>query len=75
MSKISSFCVPNLGNRSMRCSTFCIHAVVRNSPLLPAWMQVRDVSRDAEALRAIRALHPKGIINLNILDHNLLRPE
>jgi len=24
---------------------------------------------------AIRALHPEGIINLNILDQNLLRPE
>jgi hypothetical protein len=38
--KISSFFVAkaptvgaNLGNRSMRCTTFCIHAVVRNSSL------------------------------------------
>jgi hypothetical protein len=31
--------------------------------------------RNSELLRAIRALHPKGITNLNILDHNLLRSE
>jgi hypothetical protein len=42
---------------------------VRNSWLLPAWTQVRGVSRDAEALRAIRAL------NLNILALNLFRPD
>jgi hypothetical protein len=55
-SKISSFCV-----------TLPVSEKVRNSPLLPAWTQVRGVSRDAEALCAIRVLHPKGIINLNIV--------
>ncbi len=36
VSKMSSFCVANLGNCSMRCSTSCIPAVVRNSQLLRA---------------------------------------
>jgi len=53
VSKMSSFCVANLGKLLLRCSTSCIPAVVVNSQLLPA----------------IRAL------NLNILNHNLLRPE
>jgi len=48
--KMSSFCV-----------ALPVSEKVRNSPLLPAWMQVRGVSRDAEALRAIRALtNPPG---------------
>ncbi len=31
--------------------------------------------RNNPLLRAVRALYPKGITNLNILGHNSLRPE
>jgi hypothetical protein len=31
--------------------------------------------RNGQLFRANCALHPKGITNLNILDHDLLRPE
>ena len=74
-SKISSFCV-----------ALPVSEKVRNSPLSPAWTQVRGVSRDAEALRTIRALilnivPMDGLMSQSTgrarvtLDHNLLRPE